>query len=150
MQEIKLRINKTEVYEEVAKTSAYLGAKTVDKNGKNIFDQVFVTDADKEMLERSWNGAKDNVSYVLGNNLKLSVEEDDEWLLNLGMTDNFPRQFVSSLESTIKDYVVNYVIAGWCEVADKGEVENYANQSGQLLMQVNNLLSMRMRPTRNF
>lgn len=151
MQEIKLEINKTDVYEEVAKTTAYIGGKTVDANGKSMYAQVFVTDVDNEMLERFWKGALDSLSCILGSILRLAPEEDDgDVCLYLGMTDNFPMALEGSLKSTAIEYVENKIIGEWCAVTAKSEAEQYANQAGALLMQVNNFIHKRCRPTRTF
>lgn len=150
MQKINLEINKADVYEEVAKTTAYIGGKNVDANGKSLYDQVFVTDADKEMLERFWQGAIDGLSVILSSVLMGTVADDESVQLLLNMTDNFPPVLKSSLVSTAIDYVENQILAEWCAVSAKGEVEKYSNEAGALLMQVNNLIHKRMRPSRNF
>lgn len=148
MQKLTITISKAEVYEEVAKTTAYLGAKNVDANGKSLFDQVFVTDADKAMLERFWHSAMESLLYVLGDVLRSSTEDDEGTELWLGMTDNFPMTMAEPLKSTAIEYVENKIIGEWCAVADKGEVEQYSNQSGALLMQVVNIIHKRSRPRR--
>lgn len=151
MQKIKIEISKADVYNEVAKTTAYIGGKTLDSNGKSMYDQVFVTDVDREMLERFWRGALDSLTYVLGNVLMFTTEEENGSVcLFLKMTDNFPMTLEGSLKSTAIEYVENKIIGEWCSVTAKGEVEQYSNQSGALLMQVNNLIHKRCRPTRNF
>ena len=151
MQKIKIEISKADVYNEVAKTTAYIGGKSLDSNGKSMYDQVFVTDVDREMLERFWRGALDSLTYVLGNVLMLTTEEENGSVcLCLKMTDNFPMTLEGSLKSTAIEYVENKIIGEWCSVTAKGEAEQYSNQSGALLMQVNNLIHKRCRPTRNF
>ena len=55
MADSTLTIKKIDVYEEVAKTTAYIGAKNKLEDGKSAFDQVFVTDADLAMIERFYN-----------------------------------------------------------------------------------------------
>ena len=47
-----LTIRKNDIYEEVAKTTAYIGKNTTVEDGKSVFDQIFVTDADLSMIER--------------------------------------------------------------------------------------------------
>ena len=55
MNEKTLTTDKNDVYEEVAKTTSYAGAKTDDATA---YDKIFTTDADKEMLERFWQESK--------------------------------------------------------------------------------------------
>ena len=65
MANFTLTITKSDIYEEVAKTTAYIGGKNLDKNGKSLYDQVFVTEADREMLEGFWEDSIDDVSVAL-------------------------------------------------------------------------------------
>ena len=46
-------IYKDAVYEEVAQTSSYTGAKM--ENDENAYDRIFTTDEDRSQLERFWN-----------------------------------------------------------------------------------------------
>ena len=43
MADFTLVIRKSDIYEEVAKTTAYIGKKTTVEDGKSAFDQIFVT-----------------------------------------------------------------------------------------------------------
>ena len=65
MADSTLTIKKSNVYEEVAKTTAYIGAKNKLEDGKSAFDQVFVTDADLTMIERFFNESLDALRNVL-------------------------------------------------------------------------------------
>lgn len=150
MQEIKLEINKGDVYEEVAKSTAYIGSKTFDDSGKNRFEQVFVTDADRVMLERFWQGAISSLQPVFGGILREITASEEGILFVLKVTDNYPMVFEDSLKSSTIEYIENKILAEWCAVSAKGETEKYVNESGALLMQINNLIHKRCRPTRVF
>ena len=69
MADITIQIDKQEVYEEVSKVTAYIGGKNVDANGKTLYDQVFVTDADKEMIDSFFSSATSNVATALEHTL---------------------------------------------------------------------------------
>lgn len=150
MQEIKLEINKGDVYEEVAKSTAYIGSKTFDDSGKNRFEQVFVTDADRVMLERFWQGAISSLQPVFGGILRDITASEEGILFVLKVTDNYPMVFEDSLKSSTIEYIENKILTEWCAVSAKGETEKYVNESGALLMQINNLIHKRCRPTRVF
>ena len=75
MRDIRISINRDKVYEEVAKTTAYIGGKNLDANGKSLYDQVFVTAADRDMLEGFWHDAIGDVSAALGS--VLTTERSD-------------------------------------------------------------------------
>ena len=59
MKIIVFQIQKDTVYNEVAKTTSYTGAKMEGDEG--AYDRIFTTDEDKIMLERFWNESKNKV-----------------------------------------------------------------------------------------
>lgn len=63
MKSIEFQIAKGEVYNEVAKTTSYTGAKM--ENDEDAYDRIFTTDEDKAMLERFWNESKNMVAGSL-------------------------------------------------------------------------------------
>lgn len=62
MIDITIAVNKESVYEEVAQTTSYTGAKMDDEHA---YDRIFTTDEDKSMLERFWNESKNTVCNSL-------------------------------------------------------------------------------------
>ena len=69
MNNITLTVNKAYVYDEVAKTTAYTGAKM--KDDADAYDRIFTTDEDRMMLERFWveacNGATEEFKQFIVN-----------------------------------------------------------------------------------
>ena len=70
MADITIHIDQIEVYEEVSKVTAYIGGKNVDANGRTLYEQVFVTDADREMIDSFFSSAINNVATALEHSLK--------------------------------------------------------------------------------
>lgn len=150
MRDIRISINKDEVYEEVAKTTAYIGGKNLDANGKSLYDQVFVTDADREMLEGYWNAAIGDVSVALDSVLAYqnSYSGEEEETFGLRVSNLFNESLVKTLETTAFSYVVNKVVAEWCLVVSKDKAEDYLSKANALLVKMDAILYMRKRPTR--
>lgn len=151
MQNLVFTISKDSVYEEVAKATAYLGAKNVDSNGKNLFDQVFVTDADKAMLEGYWADAIKNLVFALQRNVgKVNELGDEEGSVGIGlsMTDNWNEKLKGALDECLKLYVTNKVLADWCAVSYKDMAEQYVAKATEQLQEMGNLVYARKRPTR--
>ena len=65
MADFTLTIKKSDIYEEVAKTTAYIGKNTTVEDGKSAFDQIFVTEADLAMIERFFNESLDSLRNVM-------------------------------------------------------------------------------------
>ena len=147
MRDIRISINKDEVYEEVAKTTAYIGGKNLDANGKSLYDQVFVTDADREMLEGYWNAAIGDVSVALYSVLAFENSYEEE-TFGLRVSNVFKETLVKTLETTAFSYVVNKIVAEWCLVVSKDKAEDYLSKANALLVKMDAILYIRKRPTR--
>ena len=149
MRDIRISINKDEVYEEVAKTTAYIGGKNLDANGKSLYDQVFGTDADREMLEGSWRDAIGDVSAALESVLTTErSDSDEEETFGLRVSNLFKESLVKTLETTAFSYVVNKIVVEWCLVVSKDKAEDYLSKANALLVKMDAILYMRKRPTR--
>lgn len=149
MRDIRISINKDEVYEEVAKTTAYIGGKSLDANGKSLYDQMFVTDADRDMLEGYWNAAINDVSVALDSVLAFeNSDSGEEETFGLRVSNLFNESLVKTLETTAFSYVVNKVVAEWCLVVSKDKAEDYLSKANALLVKMDAILYMRKRPTR--
>ena len=149
MVNLSISITKSSIYEEVAKTTAYIGGKSLDANGKSLYDQVFVTDADKEMLEGFWDDAINDVSIALDSVLatEMSVSGEEE-VFGLRVSSLFKGSLVKTLETTAFSYVVNKIVAEWCLVVSKDKAEDYLSKANALLVKIDAILYMRKRPTR--
>lgn len=149
MVNLSISITKSSIYEEVAKTTAYIGGKSLDANGKSLYDQVFVTDADKEMLEGFWDDAINDVSIALDSVLatETSVSGEEE-VFGLRVSSLFKGSLVKTLETTAFSYVVNKIVAEWCLVVSKDKAEDYLSKANALLVKIDAILYMRKRPTR--
>lgn len=149
MADITIQIDKQEVYEEVSKVTAYIGGKNVDANGKTLYDQVFVTDADKEMIESFFLSATSNVATALEHTLKDMETNDIGFILTLRMPGNFRKTMEKPLTESIIEYIENSIVAAWCDITKKDE-ESYATNASALLQQINAMQYLRQRPKRNF
>lgn len=146
---IIIPIDKIGIYEEVSKVTAYIGGKNVDANGKSLYDQVFVTDADKEMIDSFFLSATTNVATALEHTLNDMVVSDSGVSLTLRMPSNFNTAMEKPLTDSITDYIENSIVAVWCAITKKDE-ESYATKASALLQQVNAMQYLRQRPKRNF
>lgn len=149
MADITIQIDKQEVYEEVSKVTAYIGGKNVDANGKTLYDQVFVTDADKEMIDSFFSSATSNVATALEHTLKDMETNDIGFILTLRMPGNFRKTMEKPLMESIIEYIENSIVAAWCDITKKDE-ESYATNASALLQQINAMQYLRQRPKRNF
>ena len=149
MADSTLTIKKSDIYEEVAKTTAYIGGKNLDANGKSLYDQVFVTEADREMLEGFWEDSINDVSVALESILGWQkCDSGSNEVFSLRVSSLFNESLFKTLESTVFSYVVNKIVAEWCSVVYKDRVEDYLAKANALLLKIDAIIYTRKRPTR--
>lgn len=148
MADSTLTIKKSDVYEEVAKTTAYIGAKNKLEDGKSAFDQVFVTDADLTMIERFFNESLDALRNVLKRFISGGSGVDGTITWQLDMPSRFDDNLLSSINSSTNSFLVNSIIGKWCEITANDKVKEYADNAAALLLDIKDKAFFKKKPTR--
>ena len=136
MSDFTLTIKKNDIYEEVAKTTAYIGKKTTVEDGKSAFDQIFVTEADLAMIERFFNESLDALRNVLKRFISGGSGVDGTINWELEMTSRFDENLLSSINSSANSFLVNSIIGKWCEIAANEKAKEYADNAVALLLDI--------------
>ena len=148
MANFTLTITKSDIYEEVAKTTAYIGGKNLDKNGKSLYDQVFVTDADLAMIERFFNDSLDSLRNVLKRFISGGSGVDGTITWELEMPSRFDENLLSSINSSANSFMVNSIIGKWCEITANDKVKEYADNAAALLLDIKDKAFYKKKPIR--
>lgn len=148
MKELLVTISKSSVYEEVAKTTAYIGAKSKLEDGKTAFDQIFVTDADLSMIERFYRESVDTLKNVLKRFISGINDEDDGLTLTLEMPDRFDENMGNSINSSSTSFLVDSIIGKWCEITANEKVKEYTDNAMALLQDIKDKVFYRSKPIR--
>lgn len=145
MIEVRLRISKESVYEEVARTSSYTGAKMDDENA---YERIFTTDEDKAMLERFWSECK----IVICNSLKkvlLSEEETDGiYDLYLELSNSFEENLVGSMQRSLFSFFVMNIAGKWYTFTNKEEATGYATEAATYMDDIMRKAYFKKKPVR--
>lgn len=148
MADLTISIKKSDIYEEVAKTTAYIGAKNKLEDGKSAFDQVFVTDADLTMIERFFNESLDSLRNVLKRFISGGSGVDGTITWQLEMPSRFDDNLLSSTNSSANSFLVNSIIGKWCEITANDKVKEYADNAAALLLDIKDKAFFKKKPTR--
>lgn len=156
MQEISFGVIKNVVFDEVAKTTAYIGAKNTLSDGKSAYDQMFVTDADRNMIERFYRESADMVTNLLKRFVKnvsvLSVggnlDMGENYTLEVELSDRFDDNVTSSINSSMFSFFVNSMVAKWCEITANDKVKEYADTAAAALQDIKEKVFYKVAPTR--
>lgn len=148
MENFTLTITKSNIYEEVAKTTAYIGAKNKLEDGKSAFDQVFVTDADLTMIDRFFNESLDSLRNVLKRFISGVSVADVTITWQLEMPSRFDDNLLESIKSSANSFLVNSIIGKWCEITANDKVKEYADNAAALLLDIKDKAFFKKKPTR--
>ncbi len=145
--DITLKVNKNAVYEEVAKTTSYIGDK-MDED-ENAYNRIFTTDEDKAILERFWNESKNMICNRLKKVLIAENETDSgEYSLSLGLSMAFDENLTESMQRSLFSFFVMSVTAKWNSFSNKNEVTSYATEAASYIDDIMRKAFHKKKPTR--
>lgn len=153
--DVVLNIKKANVYDEVAKLTGYVGAKTIEDTGK-AYDRVFTTDDDRLMLERFWREAvgaitdeiKRFITNVSTQANSQTVDISEVWTANLEMPSNFDNNLIDSINDSLFSYAVNSIVSKWFAITNKEESEMYSGMATNCGNEAKSKLYYRKKPKR--
>ena len=146
MNTIIFQIQKDEVYNEVAKTTSYTGAKMEGDEG--AYDRIFTTDEDKTMLERFWNESKNMVVASLKKQLRTEREINDEYTLELEVSTSFDDSLKESIQRSLFSFFVMNIVSKWYVLTNKKEAEAYATSAATNMEDVMRKVFYKKKPVR--
>ena len=134
---VELIVNKADVLEEVAKQTAYVGAKTILSDGRTAYEQIFTTSDDYTMLERFWNEA---LSFTTGS-LKKYISAAPTFVNSiLTVTLELPARYDITQNETVQkslfSYFANYITSKWMAIANKTDAEYYEKYANENMKDV--------------
>lgn len=148
MTNINLNIKKDDVYNEVAKTTSYTGAKMLGANKDDeIYDRIFTTDADREMLDRFWAEACNAATEVFKPFL-MSIDVKDGYSATLEMSSAFDTNLVNGIQSSVLCFLATSIVGKWYQFTNKEESGIYAKEAANILEDVKRKIYFRKRPRR--
>jgi hypothetical protein len=145
MKNITLIVNKEDVYEEIARTTSYTGAKMEDDSA---YDLIFTTDEDKSMLERFWNESKNTVCNFLKKELIKEEEVSGVYELSLELSNSFDENLEESMQRSLFSFFVMNITSKWYTFTNKGEATGYATEAATYMEDVMRKALFKKKPTR--
>ena len=143
--EITLKVNKEAVYDEVAKTTEYTGAKMTDEQA---YDLIATTEEDQAMLERFWNECKNMICNSLKKILVSEIEEDAEYKMTLGLSAAFDESLTESMQRSLFSFFVINITSKWYTFTNKKEVTAYATEAASCVDDIMRKAFFKKRPQR--
>lgn len=153
MAEIILNIKKKDVYNEVAKISSYVGAKS-EKNSEDtdMYARVFATDSDREMLDRFWEDCCGKVAEELQRFI-VDIANADTGEVSLAVESLYNKSEKDGLRTKVlqKDLFscfVNFILYKWFELTERERTEYYFTCYKDFVKGVKRKLSVKYTPVK--
>lgn len=143
--EVTLTINKESVFNEVAMTAEYTGAKMADETA---YERISLTDENREILNRFWSESK---TLICGHLKRMFISEEDPediYTLSLELSESFGNQLRTNLESSLHHFFVANIISKWYALTNKEEAAGYATAAASYIEEIMRKAYSKEKPSR--
>ena len=147
MTEVTIIINKDEVYEEVAQTTSYTGAK-MEGGDDRTYDRIFTTEGDRSQLERFWNESCVAVCEALKEFVQEERNGKDGFTVFLALSSAFDPALEPAIRKELFSFFVMNIVCKWYVFTNKKEAGDFAASAAAMLDGVKRKAYYRRRPTR--
>ena len=147
METITITISQSDVYNEVAKATDYIGSKLIDGD-ENARNRILAVDDDFKELGRFWEESVTDVNESLKEMLISGVTDSDKnYKAELQVSKSWDKTLTGSVQSSLRSFFIDSIIGQWFKFANKGEAKEYFATAGEAMLNVERLLYARKRPT---
>lgn len=146
MTAVTIIINKEEVYEEVAQTTSYTGAKM--ENDEKAYDRIFTTEGDRSQLERFWNESCVAVCETLKEFVQVERNEKDRFEVELALSTSFDKALEPAMKKEMFSFFVTNIVCKWYVFTNKKEAADFSATAIGMLDGVKRKAYYRKKPTR--
>lgn len=143
---IIIKISRTDVFNDVAKTASYTGAKMVGDDG--AYERISITDQNLELFNSYWNVAVSLLCDNLKEMIQTITHTSEGLTISLNVSTSFDISLVSSINLSIKAFFVEIILGKWFEITNKQEFQARYNSGVEMLTDALRKLYYRKAPTR--
>ena len=145
---IILEVSKSAVFNEVAQTTSYTGAKMDDDS--NAYERITTVDEDQPELQRFWDESRAEVAQTF---IRMLVSEGmaqdgDTYQLVLNVSVAFDEALLPGMQLGLFSYFVQSITAKWYVFTNKKEAGEFANVGKNILDEVKEKAFFKKKPTR--
>lgn len=148
---ITFSVDKENVYNEVAKISSYVGAKS--KEDEHLYNRVAITDSDKDLLNRYWDDCCGKVAaelqIIIGDIIDASSDSFSFTLKDWLDVNSNERLRAKILRKDLHSCFINFILYKWFELTNKEKTEYYFAYYNDFMKNVKRILVFKYPPRRN-
>lgn len=147
MKSVTITLTKSQVYDEVAKTTAYGGAKMLEDD-PNAYKRMFTTKADRDMLSRFWDESCVSLCQTLRRYLTSESQSAESSVFNLELSESYDEALTPSLKKEFLSFFVMNIVSMWYTFTNKAEAADYSTSAAGLLEGIHRKVCYKKKPKR--
>lgn len=147
MASITLKVNKADVWNEVAKTSGYTGDKMTDAD-ENAYERILITDEDQKSLQRFWEEAVAVANEQLKEMLETASPTNSDYDVKLHVSNSYDQVLNPSVQAALTSYFISAIVGRWYKFSNKAEADSCFSEASNMMEDVLRKLYSRKRPAR--
>lgn len=128
--EVTLTISRKKVFEEVAQTTSYTGAKMADDDEGKAYERILTVDEDQPELQRFWDESRAELaqSFIRMLASEGMAEDGDTYNLVLNVSVAFDTALLPGMALGLFSYFVQNITGKWYVFANKPEAEAFVKR----------------------
>lgn len=146
--EVTLSLSRSAVFNEVARSSSYTGAKMPDD--ADAYARIPTVDEDEDELCRFWDESRAEVCRAFIHMLVSEgmCSDGDTYRVVLNVSRSFDMALLPGMELGLFSYFVQRIISKWYVYVNKPEAVGYAESSRNLLEEIKEKAYYKKKPVR--
>lgn len=146
--EITLSVSQSAVFNEVAQTTSYTGAKMDDDS--NAYERISTTDENLPELKRFWDESRAEVAQTFIRMLcsEGMSSDGDTYNLVLNVSVAFDNALLPGMQLGLFSYFVQNITAKWYVFTNKKEAVEFASVGKNILAEIKEKAFFKKKPTR--
>jgi hypothetical protein len=144
--EITLSVSKSAVFNEVAQTTSYTGAKMDDD--ANAYERISTVDEDQHELQRFWDESRAEIAQTFIRMLSSEGMDGDTYNLVLNVSVSFDEALLPGMQLGLFSYFVQNITAKWYVFTNKKEAGDFADRGSTILDEVKEKAFFKKKPVR--
>lgn len=147
MKTVTLTADRTAIFEQVARTTGYAGAKRLDKD-EHAYERISTTEADDDLLAQFWLQSRGCLCHALRRLIVAEGLEGSDYRLDLNLSEAFDEGLLPSVASDLEAYFTNDIISKWMMLVDDAKATDHAATAARILADIQRKLLCKRPPRR--
>lgn len=147
MKTVTITADRTAIFDQVARTTGYAGAKQIDRD-EHAYERISTTKADEDLLAQFWHESRGCLCHALRRLIEAEGMEGEIYRLDLTLSEAFDEGLLPSVATDLDTYFVNDITSKWLALVDMDSATDYATAASRIIAEIQRKLLCKRPPKR--